>query len=137
MSHNDQKAKRTTLKAIIGVTTATASFNVFPLSNENQNPGRKSMKVVVIVNFEAQKRKLDSFAEIMNGVKTDLATVNGCIDVNIFQNAIDARKFTLVETWESKELHQANLELLASNGTWEIIASHLTREPQSDYFIQY
>jgi len=74
--------------------------------------------------------------KILESVKTELPKVKGCIGVNIFQSSIMTNKFTLVETWEAKELHQANLDNLSNNGTWNIIASHLAKDPSSDYFTQ-
>jgi len=51
----------------------------------------------------------------------------------VFQSVVTAYKFTLLETWQSKEQHQANLEELSKNGTWEKIERHLSRPPLSDY----
>ncbi len=94
------------------------------------------MSVNVIITFVAKKEKIDEFNDMMNSVKTDLPKVDGCRAVVVFRSSTDANKFTLVETWESKELHQAHLDKLTTDGTWDMIASQLSNEPESDYFFE-
>ena len=94
------------------------------------------MNIVVIVSFEAKEDKVNDFVKILESVKIELPEVNGCVGVNVFQSSSITNNFTLVETWESKELHQSNLDNLSKNGTWNTIASHLAKDPVSGYFIQ-
>jgi quinol monooxygenase YgiN len=54
--------------------------------------------------------------------------------VAVFRSSTDENKFTLVEAWESKELHQATVDKLTGDGTWDMIISHLSAEPTTDYF---
>lgn len=136
MSDKHQRTRRFVLKAIIAGTSVAISFKAFALSNENKKQGKKGMNAVVIVSFEAKEDKINDFAKILEGVKTELPKVNGCIDINVFQSSSMINKFTLVETWATKELHQANLDNLSKNGTWDIIVSHLSKDPSSDYFTQ-
>lgn len=91
------------------------------------------MNIIVIVNFEVKSESLNDFVDILEGVKRNLPSVKGCINVSVFQSVVTAYKFTLLETWQSKEQHQANLEELSKNGTWEKIERHLSRPPLSDY----
>lgn len=136
MSDKHQRIRRFVLKAIIAGTSVVIGFKAFSLSNENKKQGKKSMNAVVIVSFEAKEDKINDFEKILEGVKIELPKINGCIGVNVFQSSSMANKFTLVETWESKELHQANLDNLSKNGTWDTIASNLSKDPLSDYFTQ-
>jgi len=134
--HKYQRTRRIALKAIIAGTSVAIGFKASALSNENKKQRKKSMNIVVIVNFEVKEDKITGFTKILEGVKSELPKVNGCIGVNIFQSSSMTNKFTLVETWETKELHQANLDNLSKNGTWDTIASHLSKDPSSDYFTQ-
>ena len=134
--HKYQITRRIALKAIIAGTSVAIGFKAFALSNENEKQGKKGMNIVVIVSFEAKEDKITDFIKILEGVKTELPKVKGCIGVNIFQSSSITNMFTLVETWETKELHQASLDNLSKNGTWDTIASHLATDPKSDYFTQ-
>jgi len=127
--------RRSALKAMIASASVAISFKASALSNEKQR--KKDMSIIVIVSFETKEEKVFDFSKILENVKTDLPKVEGCLGVNVYQNSSILNQFTLVETWESKELHQINLDKLAKNGTWDTIASHLSKEPESDYFIQF
>ena len=131
-----QITRRVALKAIIASSSVTASFTTLALSNEDNKQEENEMNIIVIVNFETKEEKTADFKKILESVKIELPKVNGCMGVDIFENSSIATQFTLVETWENKELHQANLENLANDGTWDTIASHLSKGPKSDYFIQ-
>jgi len=125
--------RRNMLKTIVAGFTVAISHSVLALPNKQE---KQNMSVNVIVSFEAKKEKIDEFNKIMSSVKTDLPKVNGCISVNIFNSSTNEYKFTLVETWESKELHQTHIDKLLKDGTWDMIASHLSKDPKSDYFIK-
>ena len=127
-----QKTRRHALKTILASASVAASFNAFGLSTH----GRNQMNITVIVSFETKEDKTSDFSKILENVKIELPKVEGCIGVTIFQSASQSNQFTLVEKWKNKELHQTNLDKLANNGTWDTIASHLSKDPTSDYFIQ-
>ena len=136
MNDKHQRVRRIFLKSIIASASIASGFKAFSLSSESKKQERKDMSIVVIVSFESKEDKVNDFVKILEGVKTELPKVNGCIGVNVFHSASMTNKFTLVETWESKELHQANLDNLSKDGTWDTIASHLSKDPSSDYFTQ-
>ncbi len=92
------------------------------------------MNINVIVNFESKAEKTKEFLVILNSVKIELPKVEGCIGVEIFNDLSSEGKFTLLETWRDRELHQAHLSRINKDGTWDMIASHLAQEPKSSYF---
>ena len=94
------------------------------------------MSIIVIINFAVKQDKQTEFATLLDNVKTTLPQVNGCLGVEIFQNASTKQSYTLIERWQTQELHQAHLDRLSADGTWDIIAAHLSQQPSSDYFIQ-
>ena len=128
-------SRRNALKAVVAGFSVTVGHSVLALPNKHKEQEKQGMSVNVIVSFEAKKEKIDEFNKIMSSVKTDLPKVNGCISVDIFKSSTNEYKFTLVETWESKELHQTHIDKLSKDGAWEMIASHLSKDPTSDYFI--
>ena len=94
------------------------------------------MSINVIVSFDVKMKKIGEFTKILDSVKINLPKVEGCICVNIFKCSSVPNKFTLVETWETKELHQTHISKLSKDGSWDMIASHLSKDPESDYFTQ-
>lgn len=92
------------------------------------------MAVKVVVQFEARSDRAQAFERVMHTVARDLPNVAGCVGVEVLQNQEDACRFTLVETWDSRERHQAHIEGLIADGTWTAIADHLCEDPVSGYF---
>lgn len=113
------------------------NFKPLALSGENPQEMKEKMNINVIVSFDVKMDKIAEFSKILENVKSDLPKVEGCVSVDIFKSSASPNKFTLVETWETKKSHQAHIDSLSKNGTWDIIASHLTKDPESDYFIQF
>ncbi len=92
------------------------------------------MKVNVIITFTAKVTMLEKFIKIMESVKHDLPAVQGCNGVQIFNNADSKNVFTLVESWDSEEVHKSYIEEVVVSGAWATIAAHLECEPVSGYY---
>ncbi|MCG8381030.1 MAG: antibiotic biosynthesis monooxygenase [Gammaproteobacteria bacterium] len=129
-------ARRNVLKALVAGVIASVSFKALGMSGENQKEVKEKMNINVIVRFEVKPEKVAEFTTILESVKADLPKVRGCVGVNIFRNSSASNKFTLVETWENEKLHQDHIAKLSNDGTWDMIVSHLSKDPESDYFIQ-
>lgn len=95
------------------------------------------MAVTLIIHFEVKKDKQAEFSNIMNAVKNDLPSVNGCINVGVFKNLTKPQNYTIVETWGSKERHEQHVSGLIKSGAWGEISVLLEKEPLSDYFEVY
>ena len=107
------------------------------MEKSSYNNGRSNNTIIDTTSeIRAKKEKIEAFNIIMNSVKTDLPKIEGCRAVTVYRSSTDESKFTLVETWESKEQHQAHLNKLTTDGTWDMIASQLSHEPESDYFFE-
>ena len=127
--------KRKWLVEIIVLFAAITANSAFALSNKPQEHDKHPMTVNVIVTFVAKEERIEEFAAIMNQVKNDLPKVEGCSAVAIFRSSTEENKFTVVETWESKELHQTHINKVINDGAWDMITSLLYKEPESDYYI--
>jgi quinol monooxygenase YgiN len=92
------------------------------------------MSVNLVISFKVKDDKLQSFKNIMNDVKTNLPDVQGCQNVKILNNTENPLQFTLVERWDSKEIHGSYVEGLVSSGKWNFIAEHLQEDPVSGYY---
>jgi quinol monooxygenase YgiN len=96
----------------------------------------KVMGVNLVISFNVKPEKLNAFREIMQGVKTGLPTVVGCRGVRVYNSLDNPLVFTLVETWDSKELHAQHIKKVVDSGQWGQIAEHLNAEPTSSYFTE-
>lgn len=92
------------------------------------------MSVKVVVQFKALEERQEAFETLMHSVSKDLPGVPGCRGVEVLQDCGDACRFTLVETWDSAEIHKIHIDGLVADGTWEVIAAHLAEAPVSGYF---
>lgn len=134
--YHNQVIRRKLLKVVVAGVTVAVGFKALAIPGGNQKEVKEKMKTNVIVSFEVKNEKVVEFTKILNSVKTDLPKVEGCLGVDVFKSSTVVNRFTLVEEWETKELHQIHLNKLSKDGTWNIIASHLSKDPESDYFIQ-
>ncbi|ARU55685.1 MAG: antibiotic biosynthesis monooxygenase [Pseudomonadales bacterium] len=98
---------------------------------------QEETKMNVIITFNVKEDKLASFRQIMDDVKINLPSVEGCDTVTIYNDAEDPKVFTLVETWNSREAHKKHIDGVVASGTWETIAQHLQSDPVSSYFQVY
>jgi quinol monooxygenase YgiN len=114
----------------VGLFLSISQYGFTEVEREN------SMKVNVVITFNVKANKLESFKDIMNDVKTNLPTVDGCDSVQIFNDNENSAIFTLVEEWSSKELHKNHLNGVVESGGWNYISQHLTADPVSSYFTQ-
>jgi len=95
------------------------------------------MPVTMIVHFKVKKDKQAEFSNIMDSVKIDLPSIDGCINVSIYKNMTKPQNYTLVETWGSRERHEQYVNDLIESGSWGDISALLEKEPLSDYFDVY
>ena len=92
------------------------------------------MSVNLVISFNVKEEKLQSFKDLMNDVKINLPKVNGCKTVKVLNHLDHPLEFTMVESWDSRELHGAHVQSLIDNGQWNAIADHLSASPVSGYF---
>ncbi|WP_428643797.1 putative quinol monooxygenase [Roseibium sp.] len=92
------------------------------------------MAVKVVVQFKVREDSQAAFESIMRSVATDLPAVAGCTNVEVLQQSDDAGRFVLVETWDSREVHQSHVNGLVADGTWASLATHLAEDPVTGYF---
>lgn len=92
------------------------------------------MSVNLVISFKVKDEKLQSFRSIMDDVKENLPSVQGCQTVKILNNTENPLQFTLVERWDSKEIHGNYIKGMVSSGKWSVIAEHLQEDPVSGYY---
>lgn len=92
------------------------------------------MGVNLIISFKIRPEKLESFTGIMKTVKATLPSVPGCQGVKVYRNPNDPLLFTLVETWDSKEMHGKHIQGLKDSGQWDVIVQHFSADPVGNYY---
>jgi quinol monooxygenase YgiN len=92
------------------------------------------MHVNVIITFTTKPEKQAAFKEMLNQVRRDLPTVEGCKGVEVFNGIHDPCVFTLVETWTSEAAHKQHLEKIVNAGLWSQVEAHLACDAQSTYY---
>lgn len=115
--------------------TSTLIFITFLNSGCSQAPQKeKAMGINVILSFKIRPDKVESFTSLMKTVKVTLPSVPGCQTVKVYRSPNDPLLFTLVETWDSKEIHAKHIQGLKDSGQWDAIAEYFTADPVSNYY---
>ena len=94
------------------------------------------MSTNVIITFTVKEDCIKEFGAILSTVKETLPDVEGCNSVNVYADSKNKCVYTLVENWDSEELHKSHISRVVESGDWENIAKHLQKDPESSYFIK-
>ncbi|MFS2208009.1 putative quinol monooxygenase [Variovorax sp. Varisp36] len=87
----------------------------------------------VIITFEAKPERASAFAQLMQQVKQSLPSADGCRGVRLYGHGDNVCMFTLVESWESRNKHEAHIAGVVSSGAWDTMAAELAGAPVSSY----
>ncbi len=90
----------------------------------------------VIVTFKAKTDRIAEFTSLMESVKNDLPSIDGCDSVCIYKHNDDAETFTLIENWRNEELHSDHISGLVKSGAWAKIEAMLSEPPSTQFSIQ-
>ena len=88
----------------------------------------------VIISFEAKPECSEEFQTVMHETRAGLPKVEGCRSVSIYREEGNTLRYTIVETWQSQEDHQAHVASMIQSGTWDGILKMLSKPPVSAYF---
>lgn len=91
------------------------------------------MATQLIVSFVAKPERVSDFLALLQNVKTSLPKVPGCEAVTMYQDEERPTRFVLVETWASREQHQAHVRDMQRLGHWDALVSHLSTDPVYSY----
>lgn len=91
------------------------------------------MATQLIVSFVVKPERVPEFLALLQNVKSSLPTVPGCEAVHMYQDEEKATRFVLVETWASRQHHQAHVESMQRLGHWDVLVSHLSADPAFSY----
>ena len=93
-----------------------------------------SGSIQLIITFRAKEDHLNRFAEIMDGVATDMLSEPGFQAATVYQNTDNPLEFVLVETWTSRSKHEEHFDRIVESGDWPRILEMLSSEPLMGYY---
>ena len=94
------------------------------------------MCIKVSVKFDVKETMIESFIRILESVKKDLPSVEGCQGVIVMRQRGRKNQFSLIESWSNTELHQAHVNRLVEDGSWDLIMTHLNSDPDSAFWVE-
>ena len=89
--------------------------------------------VTFFVTYQVKPECVDALCELLSAIKSNLSNIQGCRSLQIFRHADEPERITLVEEWESRELHEANFERIRAEGLWEKVQAMLAGAPEAYY----
>lgn len=92
------------------------------------------MPITLLVTLVAKPSSMDEIARVMTEVKDYLPKVAGCESVRIVRDLDEPARFTLIESWSSRQEHEAYQRGVAESGGWGHILEHLAADPVSTYY---
>jgi len=95
------------------------------------------MPITLIVTLVAKPDSIDEIARVMEDVKSYLPTKDGCESVRICRGLDDPALFSLIESWSSRDKHEAYQRSVAESGGWGHILGHLASDPVSTYYADF
>lgn len=90
--------------------------------------------ITLIISFHVKEECKEDFREFLKKLKTTLPQQTGCHSIEVYSDSSSERRFTLVEAWTSKEVHQSYFEKLVASGDWDRIKSQQSEDPVAGYF---
>lgn len=91
-----------------------------------------------LITFDVNPDNIPKFENLLTSVQADLPKVEGCLNVDIFRHeGPAANRFTLLETWASKSLHQAHVARMQDSGQWANIEEMLAEPPAGHYLLAF
>ena len=92
--------------------------------------------ITVIAKFKFLPEKKAEFVEILKGPDGLKVTrdFKGCLNVSCFDDADDENTLFLLQSWESREDHEAYLKMREETGLLEVLAPQLA-EPLAPVYL--
>ncbi|WP_259780874.1 putative quinol monooxygenase [Aestuariispira ectoiniformans] len=100
-----------------------------------RNKGTHSQFLKVV--FDVLPSSREAFIGLLESVQADLPTVPGCLGVRIFAHDDTPNRFTLIEEWDDRDLHQTHINGMVKSGAWTKIEAMLSQPPESQYLTPF
>jgi|GEM_PF-1695432 len=120
---------------------STTVFPVFPAASasasdlpEDPFMDAGAEAALLKIEFHVKDEHLASFMDIMAGVDKDMQSEPGFIEARVMIHQDDRHRITLLETWQSRALHQQHFDAIVASGAWQHILSMQASAPQMGYY---
>lgn len=87
------------------------------------------MPVRIIIDLQAKPGQGDALASLFKTLVPDTRKFKGCVNCAVWRNREDADQFSIVETFESREVYDGYFAWRASRGDLETLGALLAAEP--------
>ncbi|MCF6275776.1 MAG: antibiotic biosynthesis monooxygenase [Robiginitomaculum sp.] len=89
--------------------------------------------VYLKIEFHVQAERRDDLMAIMATLNQDMRGEEGFIKAYVYLDQDDANHITLIETWQTRALHEQHFQAIVANGSWAQILDMLSRVPSRVY----
>ena len=95
------------------------------LADQSQNPGA-SMSIITVTRFHAAEGQEATLLELQSEGRRRMLAADGCEAFDILQDQADPRSSAFLQTWSSREAHDAAFgELIMASGHLEKVLAGL------------
>ena len=92
------------------------------------------MSIVVLVEFNSKPEATNTLKQFMADALPDTRAYDGCISLDVYNNADSDNNIVMGAKWESREHQEKAMELSAKKGTFEKLGEMLSSKPSFRYF---
>jgi quinol monooxygenase YgiN len=89
------------------------------------------------IEFQVKEHRNAEFMDIMKRINVNMQFEDGFVWVKIFVKQDDNNKVTLMERWDTRNLHEQHYERIVENGSWANILDMLSVTPEMSYLNYY
>lgn len=87
------------------------------------------MPVRIIIDLQAKPGKGDDLAALFQAIVPDTRNFKGCVECAVWRNREDTEQFSIVETFESREVYDGYFAWRAGRGDLDTLGALLAAEP--------
>jgi len=106
---------------------------VSPLGGCAQTDKAHEALTYLKIEFHVQDESRDELMVIMAGLNQNMRSEAGFVKAYVYIDDDDVNHITLIETWQTRALHEQHYQTIVSNGSWAGILDMLSRAPDMTY----
>ena len=85
------------------------------------------------IEFHVQHESRNELMAIMSELNKNMSSEAGFVKAYVYIDDDDVNHITLIETWQTRALHEQHYQTIVSNGSWASILSMLSDTPDMAY----
>ena len=85
------------------------------------------------IEFTVKSAHRSAFMDIMQGLNSGMQSEKGFLNAEVYVDQDNQDHITLIEKWETRDLHKQHYDHIVANGSWAGILEMLTGDPAMTY----